>query len=148
MARKPAGTDTQLVGDKAAARAVAMARADFNAALENRSLKAIAAHLVEDVVLVPGDEAQLITGREAQLEAWSSIFTTMPDVRYVRAPSRIEVCEDSHLAAETGRWTGSWSSDGFAIRYTGRYFAKWRCVEGRWRIEAETFVTMKRSGGG
>ncbi|MFY0637151.1 YybH family protein [Maricaulis maris] len=144
---KPAKSDVQLVGDKSAARAIAAARADFNAALEGRALKAIAGHLVEDAVLVPGDEAQLITGRDAQLEAWASIFSQMPDVSYVRTPSRIEVCEDSHLAAETGRWKGAWSTDGFAIRYTGRYFAKWRCVDGVWQIEAETFVTMKRSGG-
>jgi ketosteroid isomerase-like protein len=144
---KPAKSDVQLVGDKSAARAIAAARAGFNAALESRALKAIATHLAEDAVLVPGDEAQLITGRDAQLEAWSSIFSQMPDVSYVRTPSRIEVCEDSHLAAETGRWKGAWSTDGFAIRYTGRYFAKWRCVDGVWQIEAETFVTMKRSGG-
>jgi ketosteroid isomerase-like protein len=144
---KPAKSDVQLVGDKSAARAIAAARAGFNAALESRALKAIATHLAEDAVLVPGDEAQLITGRDAQLEAWSSIFSQMTDVSYVRTPSRIEVCEDSHLAAETGRWKGAWSTDGFAIRYTGRYFAKWRCVDGVWQIEAETFVTMKRSGG-
>ncbi len=140
-------SDIQLVGDKSAARAIAAARADFNAALESRALKAIACHLVEDVILVPGDEAQLITGRDAQLEAWSSIFSQMPDVSYVRSPARIEVCEDSHLAAETGRWKGAWSSDGFVIRYSGRYFAKWRRVDGVWQIEAETFVTMKRTGG-
>jgi len=146
MARSPK-SDIQLLGDKPAARAIAAARADFNAALESRSLKVIATHLAEDAVLVPGDEAQLITGRAAQLEAWASIFSQMPDVSYVRTPSRIEVCEDVHLAAETGRWKGAWSTDGLAIQYGGRYFAKWRCLDGVWQIEAETFVTMKRSGG-
>ena len=139
--------DIQLVGDKSAARAIAAARADFNAALDARALKAIAVHLAEDAVLVPGDEAQLITGRDAQLEAWASIFSQMPDVSYVRTPARIEVCEDSHLAAETGRWKGAWSSEGLAIRYSGRYFAKWRSVDGVWQIEAEAFVTLKRAGG-
>ena len=140
-------SDIQLLGDKVAARAIAAARADFNAALESRALKVIATHLTEDAVLVPGDEAQLITGRAAQLDAWASILSQMPDVSYVRTPLRIEVCEDTHLAAETGRWKGAWSTDGLSIRYTGRYFAKWRCVEGSWQIEAETFVTMKRKGG-
>jgi len=146
MARSPK-SDTQLLGDKTAARAIAAARAEFNAALESRALKLIATHLAEDAVLVPGDDAQLISGRAAQLDAWASIFSQMPDVSYVRTPSRIEVCEDAHLAAETGRWKGAWSTDGLAIRYSGRYFAKWRCeTDGVWRIEAETFVTMKRSG--
>jgi len=150
MARKPrpaASGDIQLLGDKAAARAVAEARAAFNAALEARALKAIAMVLSDTVLLVPGDEAEPIMGRAAQLEAWTSIFTAMPDVHYVRTPARIEIGDCGGLAAETGRWRGAWSADGMAIRYTGRYFAKWRLGEDGWQIEAETFVTLKRSGG-
>ena len=93
---------------------------------------------------MPGDDAVLIEGREAQLQAWQSIFTNMPDVTYVRSPARIEIGEDGELAAETGRWRGAWSSEGFSIRYTGRYFAKWRFDGVRWVIEAEVFVTLKR----
>lgn len=146
MARPPK-SDIQLLGDKAAARAVAAARRDFNTALEMRNLKAIAAVLAEDVLLVPGDEAECILGRAAQLEAWQSIFTAMPDVTYMRSPSRIEIGEDGQLAAETGRWRGAWSADGMSIRYSGRYFAKWRHDGLDWTIEAETFVTLKRAGG-
>lgn len=133
-----------MLGDKAAARAIASARADFNAALTARDMKAISAILAEAVTLVPGDDAVLIEGREAQLQAWESIFTNMPDVSYVRTPGRIEIGADGELAAETGRWRGAWSSEGFAIRYTGRYFAKWRFDGERWLIEAEVFVTLKR----
>lgn len=146
MSRK-AKTDTQLVGDKAAAREVLSARQAFNEALEMRALRAIEACLAEDVILVPGDEAQLIHGRQAQLEAWQGIFEQMPDVAYQRLPARIEIGECGGLAAETGRWTGSWSMDGMQIRYSGRYFAKWRFDGMAWQIEAETFVTLKRSGG-
>ena len=95
-------------------------------------------------MLVPGDEAACIQGREAQLEAWQSIFSAMPDVRYVRSPARIEVGEDGHLAAETGRWRGSWSAEGLSIRYSGRYFAKWRHDGLDWRIASEIFVTLRR----
>lgn len=140
-ARQP---DIQLVGDKGAARAIASVRAAFNTALETRSLRAIAECLSEGATLVPGDDARLISGRDAQLEAWQTIFSQMPDVSYVRSPMRIEVSEDSQLAAESGRWKGSWSAEGITIRYSGRYFAKWRNEEGAWRIDAETFVTMKR----
>ena len=145
--RPAAPGDVQLLGDKAAARAVAEARRAFNEALEMRSLSAIAAALAEDAILIPGDEAQPIQGREAQLEAWQSIFDNMPDVAYVRTPTRIEIGDDGALAAETGRWRGAWSAEGMAIRYTGRYFAKWRFDGIDWRIEAETFVTLKRSAG-
>lgn len=145
-ARPASASDVQLLGDKSAARAVLASRQAFNAALEARDMAAIGAVLAEAVTLVPGDDAVLIAGREAQLEAWQSIFTNMPDVSYVRTPGRIEIGEDGELAGETGRWRGAWSSDGFSIRYNGRYFAKWRFDGARWVIEAEIFVTLKRQG--
>ncbi|MDF1768761.1 nuclear transport factor 2 family protein [Maricaulis sp.] len=146
-ARKSHG-DVQLVGDKPSARMIFSRRADFNQALIDRDLEAIRAVLGEHSVLVPGDEAQLIVGRDAQLEAWQTIFSSTEDVMYQRSPARIEVAEDGHLAAETGRWKGGWTSEGFQIRYTGRYFAKWRHTDDGWEIEAETFVTMKCTGAG
>lgn len=145
-ARTAPAAEVQLLGDKTAARAIAAARAGFNSALAARDIGAIAAVLGEAVTLVPGDDAVLITGREAQLEAWQSIFTNMSDVSYVRTPARIEIGEDGELAAETGRWRGAWSSEGFSIRYSGRYFAKWRFDGTHWMIEAEIFVTLKRQG--
>lgn len=148
MARKgKASSDCQLVGEKSAARLILEAREGFNAALAARDMAAIERVLGADVVLVPGDDAQLIAGRAAQLEAWQSIYDSMDQVRYHRAPARIEVSEDGHLAAETGRWTGGWTSQGMQISYMGRYFAKWRLEDLDWKIEAETFVTIRRSGG-
>lgn len=141
---RSSGPDIQLSGDKTAARAIASVRAGFNAALETRSLRAIADALCEDAVLVPGDDADLINGRTAQIEAWRSIFEQAPDTAYVRMPARIEVAEDGRLAAETGRWKGGWSQAGMTIRYSGRYFAKWRLEGDDWRIAAETFVTLRR----
>lgn len=146
-ANQSASRDVQLTGDKTLARQVAAAREAFNAALDARDMPAIAKVLSEDVMLVPGDEAQLITGRQAQLDAWEGVFASMPDIAYVRAPARIDVSEDGLLAAETGRWRGSWSMDGMSVRYTGPYFAKWRHDGTAWLIEAETFVTMKRTSG-
>ena len=142
-----AKSDTQLLGDKATARIILDERNRFNMALEARDIDAIHSVLSEDVLLVPGDEAQLITGREAQIEAWQSIFTNMPDVQYKRSAQRIEVGDCNTLAAETGRWKGSWSTEGMSIAYNGRYFAKWRFDELNWRIEAETFVTLRRQSG-
>lgn len=140
------GADIQLVGDKQAAREIAARREGFNSALTIRDMEAIAALLHEDVVLVPGDEAPLIQGRQAQLDAWQQIFDGMDQVTYKRAPARIDVSEDGQLASEQGRWTGGWTQDGFKIGYVGRYFAKWRFDGLNWLIEAETFVTMKRTG--
>jgi ketosteroid isomerase-like protein len=145
--RSTQNLDVQLLGDKAQARMVAAARSDFNEALAARDILAIRSFLDETVVLVPGDEAQLIQGRAAQIEAWQGLFEAMPDVSYVRSPQRIEIGDCGTLAAETGRWRGAWSAQGMQIKYNGRYFAKWRFDEAAWKLEAETFVTLRRQGG-
>ncbi|MGJ3230634.1 MAG: YybH family protein [Oceanicaulis sp.] len=145
-ARKAA--DIQMTGDRVLAREIAEMRARFNAALADRDFDAIERALCADCTLVPGDDAELIAGRPAQLDAWRSIFAQAPDVAYVRAPQRIDLAEDGLLAAETGRWRSAWSADGVSARYSGRYFAKWRRVgDGAWRIAAEVFVTLSREAG-
>lgn len=145
MARRAkARADLQITGDKPAGRAIAAARDAFNAALASRDLDRIEAALSADAVLTPGDDAELIQGREAQLAAWRSIFTDAPDVTYIRSPARIDVGEDGLLAAETGRWRGAWSGGGIQARYSGRYFAKWRFEADGWRIASEVFVTLRR----
>ena len=146
MARKPKpGGDVQMTGDRTLAREIAVARARFNQALAERDYPAIAAALAEDCTLVPGDDAELMAGRDTQLDAWRSIFAQAPNVSYVRTPQRIDVAEDALLAAETGRWRGAWSADGVSARYSGKYFAKWRLDGDAWRITAEVFVTLARA---
>jgi ketosteroid isomerase-like protein len=148
MARTRKNTsDVQLIGDKPAGRAILAERERFNQALVERDIETIRFILAERATLVPGDEADLIEGRDAQIDAWETIFSNMPDVSYVRTPQRIEIGDDGSLAAETGRWRGGWSTEGMSISYSGRYFAKWRSEGSEWQIEAETFVTLKRSGG-
>lgn len=142
-----AGADTRLVGDKAEARRILDSRLRFNQALADRELDVIESVLAETATLVPGDDADLIQGRAAQMDAWKSIFSQMDEVGYVRSPQRIEIADDGHLAAESGRWQGGWTSEGLHIAYTGRYFAKWRLEGLDWKIESETFVTLKRTGG-
>ena len=143
MARSARG-DIQLTGDRAEGRRIAAARAEFNQALAARDLDAVAGVLSEDCTLTPGDDAELIIGRVAQLDAWRSLFAQAPDVTYLRLPRRIDVSEDGDLAAEIGTWTGAWSSQGLSARYSGRYFAKWRLEGDVWRITAEVFVTLSR----
>jgi len=139
--------DVRVTGDKALGQQIAATRAAFNQALADRDFDGIASALCEDCALVPGDDAALMSGRQAQLDAWKSLIAQAPDVRYVRAPMRIDVAEDGQLAAEAGRWSGDWSSEGFQVSYTGRYFAKWRREGEDWKIASEVFVTLKRSGG-
>jgi ketosteroid isomerase-like protein len=139
-------SDIQFFGDKSAAREIASRRAVFNTAIKARDLDTIETVLAENAVLVPGDDAQLILGRAAQLSAWLTIFSDTTEAGYIRSPQRIEVNAEDRLAAEQGRWTGGWVSGGMRVAYDGRYFAKWKHNGLEWRIEAEVFVTMKREG--
>ncbi|XBQ15335.1 MAG: nuclear transport factor 2 family protein [Oceanicaulis sp.] len=147
MRKAKSGGDVQMTGDRTAAREIAAARAAFNQALADRDYGAVEAVLCADCTLTPGDDAALIDGREAQIEAWRSLVSQAPDVAYVRAPRRIDVAEDGRLAAETGRWRGAWSSDGVGMRYSGAYFAKWRFEADGWKIASEVFVTLSRAAG-
>ena len=74
------GADVQLTGDKAAAKQIAAARAAFNQALAARDFEAIEAALCADCTLVPGDDAELMAGRDTQLDAWRSLIAQAPDV--------------------------------------------------------------------
>jgi hypothetical protein len=51
------------------------------------------------------------------------------------------------MAAEHGRWTGSWTDPDGTIRLTGSYYAKWRKLDGQWLIESEIFVPETCTGG-
>ena len=147
MARRAkTGVEVQITGDKAIARTIVAIRDRFNTAIAERDFDMIQSVLCEDCTLVPGDDAPLMSGRNAQIEAWQSIVAQAENARYVRTPWRIDVSDDGLLAAETGRWQGGWSSEGFTINYLGRYFAKWRLEDQDWKIASEIFVTLKRSG--
>lgn len=147
MARKPKpGSDIQITGDKSTGRLIAARRGGFNQALADRDFTAIADVLCADCTLVPGDDAELMAGREAQLEAWQFLVNQSPDMSYVRSPQRIDVGEDGLLAAEVGRWKGGWTAQGVKVSYSGRYFAKWRLDGDDWKINSEVFVTLKRDG--
>ena len=139
------GSDVRIAGDKTAGQAIAAARTAFNQALADRDMAVIESVLAEDCVLTPGDDGEQMSGRQTQLDAWRSIMTQAPDLFYLRAPMRIDVSEDGLLAAESGRWNGSWSAHGVQVRYSGRYFAKWRLEGNDWRIASEVFVTLKRT---
>jgi len=145
--RTKPGADVRIAGDKAIGQQIVAARLAFNQALVDRDYDAIAQALCEDCTLVPGDDAELMAGRTAQLEAWRSLIGQAPDTRYVRTPMRIDVGDDGLLAAETGRWKGDWSAQGYKFGFSGRYFAKWRLDGDHWKIASEVFVTLKREGG-
>lgn len=120
-------------------------RTDFNEAIAARRIEVIADVLADDVVLVTGTDSEVLAGREAQLATWRDDFRNARRAVYVRSPDCIRVFNVTPIALEYGHWRGEREAarENFA---TGRYTAKWRRIDGRWRLEAEVFATEACAG--
>jgi len=114
-------------------------RSAFNEAIAARHIEVIADLLAEDVVLVTGTDSVVFTGRDAQLATWRDDFGDGRRAVYVRTPDCIRVFSVTPIALEYGHWRGERevARENFAI---GRYTAKWRRIDGAWRLEAEVFA--------
>lgn len=120
-------------------------RAAFNEAIAARRIEGIADVLADDVVLVTGTNSVVFAGREAQLATWRDDFEDGRRAVYVRTPDCIRVFSVTPIALEYGRWRGERevARENFAI---GHYAAKWRRIDGAWRLEAEVFATEACAG--
>jgi len=120
-------------------------RTAFNEAIAARNIEVIADLLAVDVVLVTGTDSVVFAGRDAQLASWRNDFGDGRRAVYVRMPDCVRVFTVSPIALEYGRWRGERevARDNFA---TGRYSAKWRRIDGAWRLEAEVFATESCAG--
>lgn len=121
-------------------------RKAFNAAIESGDLDTIGRVLAADVVLVAGTHSDRFLGRSEQLEIWREDFELNPDrLVYVRTPACIRLSPVGPMASERGTWRGENASGDFAA---GSYTAKWRTIDGDWRLEAELFMTEDCGGSG
>jgi uncharacterized protein (TIGR02246 family) len=117
-----------------------------NDAIVRHDTAGIAAVFAPDVVVVTSTSAH-VAGRDANARLFAEGFRTHPDVVYRRTPIEVTVHAPWHMASEEGRWTGSWTDPDGKITLSGRYFGKWRVVDGRWRVESETYVLEECRGG-
>lgn len=121
--------------------AIRMARAAFNRALAAADLTAIGPLLAPDVVLVAGTDSAVIQGRKAQLQAWKREFAAPARSLYSRIPDTVILSPVAPIAFEHGQWQGVSTADG-RVEARGSYTAKWREMDGCWRIEAELYLTL------
>ena len=127
-----------------AAKAVEARREEFNKAIKSSDLEGIENILAEDVILITGTWSDRFDGRQAQLSIWEDDFT-QGDQRlvYVRTPSCVRSSTITEMATEYGSWLGESTSGDMA---SGSYTAKWRLIEGHWKLEAEIFMTEACAG--
>jgi ketosteroid isomerase-like protein len=125
---------------------VRLARARFNAAIVARDTATIRALLLPSYHVVTGRSVQR-HGADAAVEQWAGIFRDS-SVRYVRTTRDVVTNEAWGIAQETGEWTGHLTAADGVAESSGVYAAKWqRAPDGRWRLQVETFTTLRCTGG-
>lgn len=140
----PGRAGAQTPSDEAMIR---QARAASNEAIARHDVPAIVAFLTDEFQ-VSASNGAFMRGRKEMGNAFAARFTEFRDAVYVRTPETVEVNPAGTVAAETGRWTGSWTTPGGPFRTGGRYAASWRKIAGRWLIHSELFVPLFCSGPG
>ena len=121
--------------------AIRMRRADFNRALAEADLNAIALLLAPQAMLVTGSDSAVISGRKAQLQAWKREFAAVQRTIYTRTPENVVASPVEPIAMEHGRWQGVTAGSDQPVA-SGTYSAKWRQLGTDWVIEAEIYLTL------
>jgi hypothetical protein len=124
------------------------ARADSNEAIRKHDADGIVALFDQTYQITTGSGKLFHDSPEKEKELWTEIFAEFPDVVYVRTPSRIDVSTYLPRAAESGDWVGNWKSETGEIEVGGSYFASWLKIDGHWKIQSETFVSLYCTGDG
>ncbi|GAB5536240.1 MAG: hypothetical protein Rubg2KO_24890 [Rubricoccaceae bacterium] len=125
------------------------AAADRIRALRAESNAAIHRHDVDGVMSLYDAEYQITTGdgglgdRASIREAWAAEFARADDLVYIRMPQSVEVSAAGSRAAETGVWSGSWTTARGKQTTGGRYAAHWVMTRGTWALRSELFVTLR-----
>ncbi len=139
-------SECQPAGDPADIADIQARRAAFNQAIAGKDVSAIEDVLADDVVLVSGTDSDLFLGRDAQVAIWRGDFGSDDRAIYVRTPRCLRVSGIVPVALEHGAWRGERVNDPDAFA-AGSYAAKWRKLDGEWRLEGELFSTESCGGG-
>jgi uncharacterized protein (TIGR02246 family) len=129
----------------AATREIRRLRESSNAAIARHDTAGLAAIFAPNVIVVSSNSAH-IDGRDTNVQRFAEQFRARPDVTYRRTPVTVRVFAPWGMASEEGRWSGSWTADDGKVSIGGTYFAKWRQLNGAWRVESETYVPDRCRG--
>ncbi|HEX7939364.1 MAG TPA: nuclear transport factor 2 family protein, partial [Gemmatimonadaceae bacterium] len=113
------------------------ARATSNKAIAAHDTLALSSVFLPDYISISSTNAESV-GRDAARSRYAQLFKARPDVVFVRTADSIAVNREWDQAAELGHWTGRWTQPDGVTRVGGSYFAKWRKVNGRWMLLAES----------
>jgi ketosteroid isomerase-like protein len=130
-------TDQQMIVDN---------RMSFNQAIASHDTSALAKHWTDDIIVITSRDARTV-GKDQYAAGLGQEFRSKKDVVYIRNPETIEVFPAWEMAAESGRWIGTWTNGPEALKVVGTYYAKWRKINNQWLISAEVYTPLSCSGG-
>lgn len=137
-------SDCPSSGDSGEVAAISAERLAFNRAIAANYPERIAVVLHANAILVTGTNSEVYVGRDAQLATWRGDFESPDRALYVRTTTCVRVSATAPVALEVGSWRGQRESA--ADFAAGSYAAKWRRVDGAWKVEAEIYVTEACGG--
>jgi ketosteroid isomerase-like protein len=117
------------------------ARAESNRAIARHDIPGIRGFLADEYQASISNGTFIHSPAE-MARSFADHFAEFRDAAYVRTPDSVAVNPAGTIAAETGAWVGSWTTDQGPFRIGGRYAASWRKVAGKWLIHSELFVPL------
>ena len=125
---------------------IAESRDSFNLAIASHDTSEMVKYWMDDITIITSRNTRFV-GKDQYAAGLAQEFNTKKDVVYIRTPETIEVFPAWEMAAESGRWIGSWKSGDEKIEVTGTYYAKWKKLNEQWLISAEVYTPLKCKGG-
>jgi hypothetical protein len=125
--------------------AIRAARARSNAAIAMHQFEDMRPLLLPDYVLLPGSLGKALDVDEAGRRL-ATAFAEPGFVTYVRTPRRIVRAASGKRASETGTWVGTWRKADGTMRLSGIYQAMWVPTPGGWKLQNESFVSLRCTG--
>jgi ketosteroid isomerase-like protein len=125
---------------------IAERRIAFNLAIARHDTSEIAKYWTDDIIVITSRNARFLN-KDQYAAGLAMEFKSKEDVVYVRTPETIEIFPTWEIAAESGRWIGTWKNGDEEIEVTGTYYAKWKRLNDQWLINAEVYTPLKCRGG-
>jgi ketosteroid isomerase-like protein len=126
-------------------KAIETLRLANNKALKEHNAAGVVAAYVDTFFILTSTNG-LTTGKLNVQNVYQSVFTSRPDVLFVRTPTAIAVNNEWNMASENGNWKGTWTVNGEAIAVGGDYYAKWHKINGTWKLRCEVYTQLMCSG--
>ncbi len=121
-------------------------RLKSNEAIAKHDTASLGKYWLDDISVVTSRSIGT-NGRIANQRAFQQEFQSKENVLYVRSTNTVEVFPLWNMAAEYGKWTGTWTANGTAIKISGSYYAKWHKVNDTWKIRSEIYTPSSCEGG-